>query len=196
MKKTLLMFLLVQLLTSGIAGASLLDIGGGMIYDGTNELYWIQDTSMFRSQTYYNQITNINNLNSDSAWTSELWGDWHMAKLSDMEVLWSYSGDDIKSSFTNPHQSGSSWIFEGRYDEPGEWPKHTYFSFFSFYKVNGQIGDLSYIDISEIENSVAHRRLGAWVCASSTSPVPEPGTMILFGLGLLGFAKIFRNKLY
>lgn len=191
MKKVLLNLLLVVLFAPVIASASLIDIGDGVVYDDTNESYWIQDLSMFNKTTFYDQISKIHALNDLPSWTSELWNDWRMATLGDMETLWTYSADEIVSVF-EPSFIHNVEHYRGHFNEvshSGNPSMYTISHFFS--------GET--YETMEITNGASNIYWGAWVCASATSqtnPVPEPGTMILFGMGCLGFARVLRKKLY
>ena len=199
MKKFFIVFLTMLLLgINGIASATLLDQGGGVIYDNTNELYWIQDMSTFAGRTYQQQLDDIDALNTNASLTSISYGQWEMASFTNMEYLWAYSAEEIMKAFTPIRRSDGEYDFwYGRYNEIATEPTYPahYMPILSNYLLRSP-PEVRMLGLRQFytPDTYTDQYYGAWVVAQSVTPVPEPNTLILFGIGCLSFAGHSRRR--
>lgn len=162
-----------------VMALSVLEDGGEkVVYDDVNELYWYWDVYHWANQTYDQQITNI---------ATELAGGyfgvtgWHMALNSEMIIWAGYAYSDMLATFglqNDPWTGGNCDIAE--------------------FVSPGRVG-IGYIDGVEERTwrgsapDVPVNR-GAWVVAEVPDVViPEPGTLILLGSGMLGLLALHRR---
>lgn len=200
MRRLALMTLLIigLVFSSTGAHAALFNLpGDALALDSNTGQSWIRDLSTFGSGAYDEQQFAINVLNQVSY--SGL-SDWHMATLTDMQALWSYSAEQIELAFFpnwNPPKQ-NNWT--GRYDslQTGSNPEEHYTATVSkSYNVwypgsspppgwqpysysQGTLETFSTLDTN------AFPPLGAWVVSGYAPAVPIPGTIWLLGSGLAG----------
>lgn len=176
----------------GIANASLIDQGSGVLFDEEAAQYWVQDLSKFRNLTYSDQHAAI------EAYTvtindGTVLSDWHVASRTDVDYLTSAVGgvSQLQTYFLEsgrlsfPNLTRTHWT--GRIVGETNWGMTR--TMYSVRSVNNYL-DEGYIGIE----------VGAWAVMNASipdaggSPVPEPATILLFGLGLLGVAGVNRKK--
>jgi hypothetical protein len=174
---------------AGGANAALVDQGGGVIYDNTYELYWIQDLSTFNSKTYSQQITAIGNLEDHE----DGGGAWRMASAEDMATLWTYDVDIVggifSSSWINSSNGIEYWV--GRYDEASSSTAHYAGHISQDTSDDWTKFDLGYTTILDAFNYPID---GAWVASGTAVPIPPAVLLLASGLfGLVGI-RWFRNR--
>lgn len=191
MKNLLSIFLMTLMFSFGAVAveATLLPSAqSGVIFDDVTNKYWLTDLNFFAEMTYTEQIQSINGRN-------DLGINWHMASADEMGDLWFGNGESFLDMFQGPG------LYSGRIDSEtdsafgGDWadpwkdsdtngvdPAHTVAMFgwdgFMLADDSG-FNFFAYDDLS-------HHGLGAWVVSDGPVPVPEPATLLLFTLGIMG----------
>lgn len=185
-KKTKVFFTLLLFLFSAANVHSALTpiYGNNIVYDDTNNIYWLADMSIFVNQTYGDQITNIGNHTYTDP-NNVVWDNWKMASLDEMNLLWAYSGAEIVDSFL-PSKPGSTNIYSGRYDlAAGQGHTRAWINDYG----GGTIGKSNLYGHTIGDDSV-YDSIGAWV----VSTVPVPSSFLLFGTSLIGLVRFGRRN--
>lgn len=169
----------------------------GVIFDDVANKYWLTNLNSFADMTYTEQIQSINGRN-------DLGLSWHMASGNEMSDLWFGNGEDFLDMFQGPG------IYSGRIDSVTDWanggdwadpwqdsltngvdPAHSVAMF-------GWDGFMQAPDSGFnffAYDSLSHHGLGAWVVADAPVPVPEPATLLLFTLGIVGIKRSEKGTL-
>jgi len=149
--------------------------------------YWVWDLTMLTNKTYAEQITAIAGLGT----YGNIAGGWHMASLSEMSGLWSYSGPTISAAF-NPVPPGKTAgpDYIGRYDQvPTGWPG----THCTAYVLTGGTTKSTIGSSLRDSDTFAHTTLGAWV-TTDAPVVPAPGALVLAATGLLSVLGVNRCR--
>ena len=152
--------------------------------------YWALDDFVYMS--YDQQQTVIGNL--------DYFGrtDWHMADLSEMEPLWSYSGQEIGGAFqpTNPPPGTPTcwWEYEGRYDEPV--PGLTASHYSAYVRVVGSTGATVKTALQTRfynDSYIQCGHVGAWIISCDPIPAPAAIVSVLLGVVCVGWMRRRRT---
>lgn len=200
MKKKLSVFFICCAMAIGMvlpAHALLIDLSdssGHVIYDDVNNNYWIWDLSMFTNTTYNDQVLNISNLDYFGT------DNWEMANRDQMEALFSQISMENTYIYELFGKSGVSIDFEGdsndywmgRFDEFSSTGIHTFMGG-AYVGWNGSM--YHGVQLGSIHVDYSSNTTGAWALAS-VQPVPEPATVFLLSVGLIGMIGTHRKKKY
>jgi len=162
-----------------------------VVYDDVSGQYWVRDLNMFEAKNYSTQISEISLLNSNASYSSYS-NSWHLAKDADLSsIIINYDFTAFSSAFI-PNHEFIDWgwdLYYGRTSSihsnaDSHWQHHRFFSGGGWGPV---LDSATHINWSDYQVPIA-----AWV---TSSPIPEPTTMLLFGLGILGLAGVNRKKI-
>ena len=195
--RNLLIGVLFWATLTGISYAELVLYSGnsGVVFDKSNNQYWVRDLSLLKNQSYQGNLDGIENWNNEGFLSDAKYGEWKMADLNDMTNLWTYSYENITSTFMptyrTPNNRNVYW--HNRYDEGNSNPDWHYVG--TLVSVNwGAITQKQGLFDNLIEDTDSRESVGAWVVSDGFNPVPIPGAVWLFGTGLLGIIGIKRKK--
>ncbi len=186
--------------------ANLLDVGNGVIWDNTTDKYWFQDLTQFVDMTFDEQLNEIATLNIAASHTGNSWGDWRMATVNELSDLlyddqgWDYPILEQVSELFNPTSGNDLWLGRAAFHLPPQ----SYLNHCSplLADYGADIGGRSFM--VEIYGNVEYDytrsdSLGAWVVAEGRNPyppIPEPGTLLFMGTGIVVLAGLRRKKLF
>lgn len=208
MKKTLKALLITTLLLFSIQSANASLIKNGDIITDTNtglDWYTMTGTSGY---SYNQMLANFADINS------QFYG-YSYATRDDLETLFGnagYTGDyythtsasndvaAITTLYTLFEQTGTnaSDRSDGLYDDgDGGNVGHAFLIADDYYTASSLIRLLPNYQLPDDVNwpAATENDMGSWIYKSGNqSPVPEPATMLLFGIGLLGLAGVNRKS--
>ena len=190
MKRGLILLSLVMVIGfSGLAQASLFTWekqGDKVVYDSTEDLYWVWDLAATTDYTYAEQIIYSDKfLNTGSGYFGLY--DWHMADLSEIEKLWTYDKAQVAAKFNHTLDGSPTWWI-GRYDEedPGVPGAHLEARIMYI----GGTYSYDHTLVSEPDGT-GQSYLGAWYVTGSNTQythTPVPTSVLLLASGLAGLA--------
>lgn len=202
-----LLFVMLGMPSHQVSYAALIPMDG-IIFDNTNNVYWIRDMALFANQTYSQQIAGIAALNSDSDYSSPAWGSWQLATSAQIASLFTYSDQEIINAFLPSyvqHQGtvGSAnenyvYIYNGRFDSIPSAGNHSVavISFYDYVPPENPYDTIQRSTTGSMSDTESYISIGAWVAAAATptNAVPEPSTILLLGIGLACLAGSRRRR--
>lgn len=113
-KQVTLMLMTSGLLSSGVGQATLLDRGGGLLYDDVQNITWLQDANYAKTSGY--DSDGLMTWNEANAWAGNLvyhdsvrntdYADWRLTSHTPVNGIWNYAssvnGPDIGYNITSP----------------------------------------------------------------------------------------------
>jgi len=221
MRRALAVAVLSVLVSAAPARAELINLGNGMIYDSVQDLTWLQDTLMTRTQG----LDSRGRLTNTAAveWVDNLtfggYDDWRLPRMykntagytglfydSDSEIsrlmsglgwYWDPEVRNTESGYSTDQDTyyirGSSGPFLGLENDPNA---------FRRYWVESNTPELSscgthcfaWFTSYELEYAWYHSQTAnVWAVRSGMARVPEPSTLLAIGIGGLLFVRLRRR---
>jgi len=182
--------MVLGLAVSGTAKATLIERGGGLIYDTDLDITWLQDAN-FAQTSGFDADGLMSWVEADS-WANNLFfgnfGDWHLPRISNLQHLYF---DELGNIFgqlipnTGPFinvQLNRYWSIDLLSSDPN-FAKHLDFR-------DGRIDQSGRFGIPFAAWAVGDGDVAA--IPTPSDPIPEPSTIILLSLGLAGLG-FFRR---
>lgn len=187
--RKLLSFVFIVLVVSSVspAHATLIDRGGGLIYDDVTNLTWLQDANYTGGKpNFFAALNLVANLTYYDSVRNRTWDDWRLP-YTVYELHYMYHGNNITSSRPGPFinlQPGPYWYWD-----------YENFTHTGIYSGQVDMSNGDYAIINGYENfsawSVRNGDVGLAPPPQSAS-VPEPSSYLLLGAGLVLI--MFKSK--
>lgn len=160
--------------------------GETVVLDEATGRYWYRDFTAFNNMTYSQQITAIGNLGNYGGLSG-----WHVATRSEMEMLWTYSGDEIHPMFIPSEDDGTTVFVYGRYDELLIDNYHR--TAYTLYVYNTGMVTQSPLGVTAHWDLTQNDQVGVWV-TTTTNPIPAPSALIMSVIGVSSLMAARRRR--
>lgn len=170
---------------AALALSVLKDDGQKVVHDDVNNLYWYWDVQHWANQTYQEQMYSVANELGPGYFQGTT--GWHLATEGEFNVWQGYSATELYDAFGLQYQHHKT---QGRFDVAGvaiDAHQHGYV------RRNPWLGLI--MEVYPVPDWVQDPCLGAWVVADApgSTVIPEPGTLLLLGSGVLGLLALCRK---
>ena len=174
---------------STTVSATLINKGGGLIYDDDLNITWLQDANYAKTSGY--DSDGYMTWSNAMAWASSLvyqgYDDWRLPTLSSFEHGW--------TTKTNGEYNHLSMVDQINKSHPGpfvNFPQQYFWTMYSSWCVGFTI-DYPIGEFYQANWPNGNQFAAFAVRNGDSTPVPEPATMLLLASGLAGLAG-FRRK--
>ena len=176
MKRILLFVVAAVLLPIATASADLMVneyvTGEKVTLDDVTGKYWYWNLNDFVNRNYSAQISAIAAI---SPTYGNIAGGWHMASLSEMTALWTYSETNIKAAFGSALGTGWDIVSMGRVNASAS---------SGYHRIAGEWYGSWIFPSSMWHDGRTESYLGAWVTTDATV-VPVPPSVVLATTGMM-----------
>ena len=192
--KSIIVLVMLLVITQAITSqASLIDRGGGLIYDEDNDITWLQDARYAMTSGYDDD--GLLTWNDAKIWAENLvyydqvretsWNNW---RLPHKDPSPGYGSEQTNGEIGHLyHSDGITLLTPGDYMNLPPYDSHEIVSFWLLEDDGvGQGWDFSFLNGGEY---LTPKSAGLYAWAVHDGDVPEPGTLLLIGLGSMALLK-------